>query len=216
MEGDKQQEDYMGQIVASRCSSGGTALYGSPVLHNEMINIEIKESSVRHDLGRDWYCGGNVIAEVQLSPAQWADFLTRMNMGDGVPCTVSWKNGHGVDTRKIPDPDPIKFGDSADKELLDISKRWKEVEAIVDGLLVKGKAGKKDLEELKRRCSWYRTSGQSTFQFLTETLIERAEKVMNAVKHEIAAIVEHAGVKLIARDISDKQLTEASKPKEIE
>ena len=34
------RQPYMGQIVSSRVSSSGTALYGSPILHDEMICIE--------------------------------------------------------------------------------------------------------------------------------------------------------------------------------
>jgi len=206
---------YMGQIVASRVSSSGTALYGSPIVHDEMICIEIKESKKQHELGRDWYYGGRTVTEIFLSPAQWSDFLTRMNMGDGVPCTFRWKDGNNV-SMDVPKPQPIRFGDNSDKQLLDLRNRWVEVEGKIDELICKGKASVKDLKELKQSCAWYRTSGSSTFKFLTDTLIERAEKVMNAVKHEIAAITEHSGLKFIRQQVEQGKIIESTKPKELE
>lgn len=85
------------QISASRVS-GGTYLYGSDFQHHNYVTISIKlsESHQRKGSGRDWAFGREEILEVALSEAQWATFVSTMNVGDGVQCTLSRKNGSFV------------------------------------------------------------------------------------------------------------------------
>lgn len=80
------------QIGASRVS-GETYLYGSDFKHRHYVTIRISESSMQRSLSRDWYHAGNEYIEVELSEAQWAAFVSSMNMGDGVPCTLRRRDG---------------------------------------------------------------------------------------------------------------------------
>jgi hypothetical protein len=50
------------------------------------------------DADIDWYRGKNPsIVEIDLSPSQFAELLTSMNVGDGVPCTIARRDGSMID-----------------------------------------------------------------------------------------------------------------------
>ena len=56
--------------------SGDNRLYGSAVRHQHFISLCIMRGSYQHDLGRDWYHGGEELIEVFLSASQFAEMLT--------------------------------------------------------------------------------------------------------------------------------------------
>lgn len=82
-------------IGASRVSSShGEYLFGSDFRHHHYVLIRIGRSSLRRDLSHDWIHGdSHEYIEVALSEAQWATFVSSMNVGGGVPCTLSHLDG---------------------------------------------------------------------------------------------------------------------------
>ncbi len=77
-----------GQIQASRVS-GGAVLYGSDFIHQHFVTVTIRRSQLNRSLSLDWHFGREELVEVQLSEAQWATFVSSMNVGQGVPCTIA-------------------------------------------------------------------------------------------------------------------------------
>lgn len=78
-----------GMIGASRVT-GGRYLFGSDFVHNAHIVLRIRHAELSRNLSNDWYYGKNEIVEIALSEAQWATFVSSLNMGHGVPCTLEW------------------------------------------------------------------------------------------------------------------------------
>jgi hypothetical protein len=76
------------QIGASRVS-GGTYLYGSNFAHQHYVTISITKSELNRSLSRDWASGGEEYIEVALSEAQWASFVSTLNSGTGIQCTLN-------------------------------------------------------------------------------------------------------------------------------
>ena len=100
------------QIQASRVQ-GQTFLYGSGFVHNGYISVTISRSQLKRSLSRDWFFGRNELIEVAMSEAQWASFISSMNMGSGVPCTISH-----IDRHQVPQlPNPPKETGQFDNEL---------------------------------------------------------------------------------------------------
>lgn len=77
-------------IGASRVQSSppGAALFDSDIRHQHTVMVRISTASRRRDLNRDWLHAEKEFVEVQMSEAQWASFVSSMNTGNGVPCTV--------------------------------------------------------------------------------------------------------------------------------
>ena len=101
-----------GQIVASRVQ-GGAFLYGSDFLHHNYIEIRIVHSELKRNLNRDWHFGRDEIVSVKLSEAQWAAFVSAMNVGSGIPCTLDH-----VQMKRLPGlPPPTRRTDQFNAEL---------------------------------------------------------------------------------------------------
>jgi hypothetical protein len=84
-----------GQIGASRVS-GQATLYGSDFTHQHFVTVTIRRSTLHRDLARDWEMGGDELIEVAMSEAQWATFVSSMNVGMGTPCTIHHIAGQGM------------------------------------------------------------------------------------------------------------------------
>jgi hypothetical protein len=76
-----------GQIVAHRVT-GRRELYASEFNHSGFIRITVRRSTRTRDLATNWYHGGQELIELDMSYAQWLEFITTMNMGTGTPCTL--------------------------------------------------------------------------------------------------------------------------------
>lgn len=85
--------DAFGQISIFRSSGGKSALYGSDIKHNTVVNIRIHTSKLHRGLSRNWYGQDKLIADIEMSEAQWATFVSSFNIGSGVPCTLKFVNG---------------------------------------------------------------------------------------------------------------------------
>lgn len=83
-------ESY-GMVSLSRVqSSGRRRLFGSALdRHYNTIVLRVHRAERRHKLSMDWYHAEQTpLVEVELSAAQFAEMLTTMNVGNGVPCTL--------------------------------------------------------------------------------------------------------------------------------
>lgn len=80
-----------GLIGASRVSSGspGATLFDSDIQHQHFIVVRLRRASRNRDLGHDRKHGEEQLIEIEMSEAQWASFVSTMNVGDGVPCTIT-------------------------------------------------------------------------------------------------------------------------------
>lgn len=104
------------QISASRVS-GMSVLYGSDFMHRASIRIRIYESTLTRQLNSDWPFAGREMIEVELSEAQWATFVSSLNVGRGVQCTL-----RQVDGQMIPDLPHRDEGKQYRKDMADQSK----------------------------------------------------------------------------------------------
>lgn len=77
-------------IGVSRVSSGpqGAVLFDSDIRHQHSVMVRISTASRKRDLNRDWLHAEREFVEVEMSEAQWASFVSSMNVGSGVPCTI--------------------------------------------------------------------------------------------------------------------------------
>lgn len=86
-----------GMIGAARVQSGGggAVLYDSDVRHQHFVTIRLSTGARRRQLSHDHLYPEQQLVEVAMSEAQWASFVSSMNVGSGVPCTVEFTAGEG-------------------------------------------------------------------------------------------------------------------------
>ena len=95
MENEYMKHPSYGLLRFSRMSGGITNLFGSSIQHKDTIRLCISECDVKRDLSTDWYHDNGRIIEVEMSYSQFAEAITSMNVGSGVPVTIRWVRGEG-------------------------------------------------------------------------------------------------------------------------
>ena len=93
---DYETHESWGMIGASHCSCNSREFFQSDVPCHNIISITVKQAQKHRNLSRDWVMGEKTICEVHLTPMQWAEMLTNMNCGDGVPCTIRYTENKGL------------------------------------------------------------------------------------------------------------------------
>lgn len=107
-----------GMIGFYRNHGSERQLFGSDVSNHGTVCLKIKHAKKERALGRDWTMGTDIICEVEMSSLQFAELLTNMNVGDGVPCTIRYTATDGI----------VKYQE--EKSKLDVL--YEERDAVVD------------------------------------------------------------------------------------
>lgn len=113
-----------GVVGLSRVHGVGKKLFGSDVITNDAIILRIKQAEKSRSLHKTWVFGKSDIVEVILTPNQFAEMITLMNVGDGVPCTIRFTQKDGF----------IDLKEEENKLDLIISEREKHIDNAFDGL----------------------------------------------------------------------------------
>lgn len=82
-------------IHASRVQ-GNRTLVGTDFMHHSYITLSISRAELNRELSRDWMFPRTELLEVCLSEAQWAAFVSSLNVGNGVSCTLNHLDGQMV------------------------------------------------------------------------------------------------------------------------
>jgi len=172
-----------GQIGASRVS-GRANLYGSDFSHHNYVTITLSKSEVDRHLSNDWHHAKAELFEVALSEAQWATFVSSMNVGMGVPCTIQHLGRSGY----VPGlPDPPDRRDTFAKEMqannADANRQLEELERMI---LNSGLSRKKIDEMLSASGKAKREIGSSS-KFVADQFDEHMEKTVERAKIEVNA-----------------------------
>lgn len=186
-EGDTvESHESFGLISISRVR-GKARLFGSAISsHDTFFELAVRQSVVRHSLGRDRYqSAGPEIVRVKLSAAQFAELITTLNVGSGVPCTLDLVMGEKVESP----PEQYTEVEKVEQEFASRAK------GVVDSLLasqtvVKDLLGKKSLTSADKKAilsvveDAARDIGRN-MPFLLRQFGEAAEKVKTTAKQEV-------------------------------
>lgn len=167
-------------IGASRVSSSpGAPLYGSDFLHQHYVVISIHEAEMARSISNDYSFATKNVIEVALSEAQWATFVSSMNIGNGVQATFQSREGAfvpGIDpgvTRRAQFAGEV--GDTLNEVLATLDELRVDIE---DG------KGKKILREKVERA--LRELGPN-LGYVTRQFDEHMERTVEKAKIEVNA-----------------------------
>lgn len=91
----KSKHPSYGMLQFSRMSGAATNLFGSSIQHSDTIRLRISEASVTRMLNSDYFSNEGVLIEAEMSYSQFAEAITSMNAGGGVPITIRWMRDKG-------------------------------------------------------------------------------------------------------------------------
>ncbi len=197
------------QIRAARWS-GSTFLYGTDFEHHNFVVIEIGRSEMHRGLSHDHPMDSNrELIQVAVSEAQWATFVSTLNVGMGVPCTLM-----RTEEGEVPGIVPVvnrraQFTGEVNRDLREAEDFIDQARALLKD---KGsKASKSELESLLVRAKNRMTGGVG---FVAKSFDEHVVRVTEQAKIEVNAHIQNVltrtGIKALqegappVRLISDK------------
>lgn len=202
---EERHESY-GVLRFARVSSSGTRLFNSSIQHHHYIEMRLSRA-YRNVTGTSEHIWAThhdpSVVEVALSAAQFAEAITTMNSGDGVPCTITRVDG--IRMEEVPSDQNTHF------EIIqaDFASRLREVAAGVakslgqlDQLLAKKSLTKDDKTAIRDALHNGSRLIDDAAPFLLKVFGEAAEKMVAKARTEIESFLDaatrRAGIKAIA------------------
>jgi chorismate mutase len=160
------------------------------------------------------------IVEVDLSAAQFAELLTTMNVGLGVPCTIRHVGNRQMKSPPDIDSQPenirTEFKENAKKLAQKILSRATEAKQL---LKEKASLNKSDRERISNILTEVARELEENMPFMVEMYQEATEKIETAAKAEVEAFmvgaVRQAGLAALAAgqvDLAPPQLPAVTTP----
>jgi len=155
--------------------------------HYSCIRIRIGHGARVRGTGHDYFRATDRLIEVDLTSSQFADMLTCMNVGDGVPCTIRHLNG-------VSQPELPITETSSDRSRSDLEKTAKRIVKDANHLVAKmraafdeGSVTKKVRAELLREFEMVVQGIEANIPFALVTFQEAINTTVSQAKAEISS-----------------------------
>jgi hypothetical protein len=190
--GTKTSHPSYGTLAFSRRTGGATPLFGSSIEHRDTIAMTLYHANVTRGLHEDHVCGNKVIAEVEMSYSQFAEAITSMNMGSGVPVTIRWTEKDG----KIPPCDFVskreQFTDEFKQKRKKITEQSQElINSVSEMFEQKKNLTKADRQEILSKLSKLSMDIGCNMDFIADQFNEQMDKTVMEAKGEIEAFCQN-------------------------
>lgn len=193
-----------GVITLSNPRGGDSVLFGSDIGHNQRVCITIHRARLKRDLNHDWIHSDGQIIEVEMSHAQFAQFITSQGKGDGTPCTLRWMKGEG----SIPGIEKVEtkhetfrreIHDAARQRLEHIEKEIAKLGEMIES----GKLPKKELREIAAELRRHVQQLPGTMEFVVKSAEEALDKATSDAKVEVESYIAMTAQRLGLKSIEE-------------
>lgn len=206
---DEEHEDHesYGLISFSRRTGNPGRLFGSSLqTHEAYITMAVRKGTRISENGHDRYYGnirGDII-EVDMSAAQFAELLTTMNVGMGVPCTVRRVSGKQLEAPPETKLEVEKARSEFKRKMGRISQVFTDKRKEAASLLDKKTLTKADKEAILAVLSKVEMEIAHNLPYALDMFEEAAEKVVVHAKAEIEAITTHNVIAEGVRSLAER------------
>ena len=195
MNDDYTSKDYMGMVSWSRGFGSSRPMFGTEIRVSNPVTLTVSHAEQKRDLSRDYYFPRKQIVEVEMSPVQWAEFLTSGNTS-GVPCTIRYLDGE-----RMSEPDDSEIRQKYDEEINESFGDFSKIEDTIKSALNSGKPmGKRELEKLLNQVHL----AVANTDFVKKSFREDMDKIVSKAKAEFNAYVENRiyqiGIEAVSSD----------------
>ena len=192
--GTTDEHPAFGQISVSRVLSGrGRHLYDSDVAHREFVVVRLERAQRTRAISHDYHLGVEILAEIEMSMAQWASFVSSFNTS-GVPCTITMhREGKLIDTEELDDEPRLAMTMQETKSAA--RRAFDDIITEVDELdrLLTEKAGVREIRETLHTLRARIQNATPNVDYATRMLAEHAEDVVQKARFDIESMVaQHA------------------------
>lgn len=181
-----------GTLLFSRRTGEKESLFGSSIQHRDTICMTLHHASIERGLNRDWIHGDKVIAEVEMSYSQFAEAITSMNIGTGVPVTVRWTEKDGnippCDFASKREQFENEFKEQMEKVTRESQELIQEVTALFNQ---KGTLKKADKEAILAKLFRLNMDIGANTDYIMKQFNEQMDKTVSEAKGEIEAFCQN-------------------------
>ena len=217
------------KMSVTQSGGKGATLFGSNLNHNTYMHFQlqigeesrINEAEIRYSKSYDREVKP-IIADFSMSMNQFVNLITTPNVGEGIPCTLNYYNTGSlfrappIDTSEVENLTSRIKQDVRDAAKAE-SAKFEELLSAVDELVAKGKAGKKDLADIRKSLSNLVGNLPSNLAFSVTLAEEAVDKMVTVGKGEIEATLMNSLKQLGIESIQEgKPLTKALPNKDAE
>lgn len=187
----EEHPSYAMAVFSRVTSGGGEKLFGSPLSHTSYITLSIRRSEKNRHLNRDWYYAKQELIEVAFSANQFAELITNMNVGFGVPCTIQHIQGEQVpqceETTKLDE-----VGKEFTEKVNEVVARPEQIIDEVRALFDSGSSfGKTKQKELLNKLEGLAREIRNNLPFVQTSFQEAVDKTVVCAKAELDSLYTH-------------------------
>jgi len=184
-------ESY-GMVGIHRQTGGHPSLFGSSIKHNAQIAITVKRAEKNRHLNTDWYHGRGTLIEIVMSPTQFAEMITSLNVGDGIPCTLRHVSDGPL--KEMERPPEVKqrqiFEDEFKKDMKSITQTiYGDVDEAQGLMLKKGTITVKERQKVSNIIGRIVGHVRDHLPFIQSQFNEAMDKTVLEAKGEVEAFV---------------------------
>lgn len=189
MTNNKQQHESYGMLQFARTTNGkDTVLFGSSIPHRETIRLRIAPGLVERNLNHDnYYAASQPYIEVEMSQAQFAEAITSMNMGSGVPVTIRRVNGKGIEPADFTNK-RLQFEEEFTETMKQLEARMNQLTEQTEDILTNKKTiSKADKQTIQKQIYELKQEVRSNIPFMLSQFNEQLDKTTMQAKMEVEA-----------------------------
>ena len=168
-------------------SSAGHPLFGSSIKHRDTICLRIGTAYMQRGLNTDWYYKDKEIIEVEMSQSQFADLITSLNQGEGIPVTITRLNGKTMEKCPFENKGEMHLNEYKDHLKSVNTKALHLMHTVKEIFDTKKTFTKKDKEEVMSLLTQLYNEVQPNEEYMVTAYQEQMNKTCTEAKAEIEA-----------------------------
>lgn len=186
--------DAYGTIRVTNPQGGSSTLFGSDIGHDNRVRIEICRARLDRSHGRDWIFPRETVVDVEMSHAQFAQFITSSGKGDGTPCTLIAAPSQDTRVQAMPAIANIETKHATFKreirdEAMNTVEFLKKKVSTLMSLVADGKPRISELRAVSRSLENALDNFPSNMEFVVSSAEEALEKATSDAKIEVEAYI---------------------------
>ena len=180
-----------GLLSFSRATGGNPKLFGSSVPHSDKIILRLQHAKTARDFNSQWYMGDGLIAEVEMSYTQFAEAITCMNVGEGVPVTILFTEKDGEIPKCEFELSRRQFEDEFSEHINKANAEAKEAIAKFQEMMDKPRLTKAEKQEMLSLLNKISNDIGCNSTFILSQFNKQMDKSVMEAKNEIEAFTQY-------------------------
>lgn len=195
METEKQIHPSFGNIEISRMN-GTNSFYGSELDQDSYITIIISTSELIRDLVGEKFYPEKRLMQLRMTHAQFAEMITSLNCGSGVPCTIEVNNGQWVEKLPVIEKRKDFIARKFKDKIAVLAESLKKSKEFAKSIINKKTLSKDDQYQLNSAFDSVVCEIERNLPYYVQCFQEANDEIVGEAKMEVEQAILHKMTKL--------------------